>query len=200
MSLTRDRYEQTVRYSWLARQSDNVEMVKFLGSYYAKANKLYQTMTPHVRAEMDKMVKPVEWMTEKPSKEQKAFLTRWESLDLASMAKRRDELPSKVLGKVASVTLSDLYPAIYQQFSSVSHGDMYAARMLGLHKAPNSQLVLAVDPHWPEIVCCYNTLFDLIHCHEAIALEAGADGKPIFDELFAQWREFSDRISGPAPR
>jgi hypothetical protein len=195
MSLTRDRYEQTVRYSWLARQSDNQELVKFLGAFYAKANKVYQSAAPHIRAEVDKVIKPEGWMTETPTKEQKAYLTRWESLDLASMAKKRDALPCKVAGKVASETLADLYPVIYQQFSSVSHGDMYAVRMLGLHKAPNDQFVLAVDPHWPAIICCYNALFDLIHCHEAIAMDGA--GKPVFDDLFAQWRNYSDRMSVP---
>lgn len=144
---------------------------------------------------MDKIIKPEEWMTETPTKEQKAYLNRWESLDLASIAKKRDALPSRIPCKVASESLADLYAAVYQQFSSVSHGDMYAVRMLGLHKAPNGQLVLAVDPHWPAIVCCYNSLFDLIHCHEAVAMDGGV--KPVFDELFAEWRDYSDRMSVP---
>jgi hypothetical protein len=198
MSLTRDRYEQTVRYSWLARQSDNVEIAKFVGSYYAKTNKLYQGLTPNIREEMDKIVSPKGWMTEKPTKEEKAYLARWESLDLASMAKKRDALPSKVAGKVASETLADLYGPIYQQFSSVSHGDMYAIRMLELHKAPSNQIVLAPSPYWPAIICCYNALFDLIHCHEAIASEAGSNGKPIFDDLFAEWRSNSDGMYLPS--
>lgn len=188
MSLTRDRYEQTVRYSWLARQSDNEEMVKFLGSYYAKANRVYQSVAPHIRAELDNSITLDGWMKEKPTKEQIAYLSRWESLDLASMVKKRDAMPSKIAGKVAAETLADLYPVIYQQFSSVSHGDMYAVRLLGLHKAPNGQFVLAVDPSWPAIVCCYNALFDLIHCHEAIAMEPALGAAPLFDELFAEWR------------
>ena len=34
MSLMRDRYEQTVRFSWLARQTENDEMKKFYAHYY----------------------------------------------------------------------------------------------------------------------------------------------------------------------
>ena len=74
MSLVRDRYEQAVRFSWLARQSDNTEMVKFLGSYYAKANKVMRGVAPNIRAELDKIAKPEGWMTETPTKEQKDYL------------------------------------------------------------------------------------------------------------------------------
>ncbi|MBN8966134.1 MAG: hypothetical protein J0H89_12330 [Rhizobiales bacterium] len=195
MSLVRDRYEQAVRYSWLARQPDNQEIAKYIGSYYAKANKIFRGISTSIRDELDKAIKLEEWMTETPTKEQRHYLERWESLDLASMAKKRDELPSKIAGKVAAETLADLYGPIYQQFSSVSHGDMYAARMLGLHPAPTGQFVLAPDPFWPAMLCCYNALFDLIQCHESLAMFAEPGGQPTFDDLFIEWREISDHVS-----
>ena len=43
MSLLRDRYEQAVRFSWLARQADQREMKKYLLSFYSKARKLMRS-------------------------------------------------------------------------------------------------------------------------------------------------------------
>jgi hypothetical protein len=37
MSLLRDRYEQVVRFSWLARQTDLEELRKYLLYFYSKA-------------------------------------------------------------------------------------------------------------------------------------------------------------------
>ena len=37
MSLLRDRYEQVVRFSWLARQTDSAELAAFIDTYYAMA-------------------------------------------------------------------------------------------------------------------------------------------------------------------
>ena len=43
MSLLRDRYEQTVRFSWLDRQTDQNEIGKYLLSFYSKARKLMRS-------------------------------------------------------------------------------------------------------------------------------------------------------------
>jgi hypothetical protein len=64
MSLTRDRYEQVVRFSWLARQSDDGEMQKFYAHYHARANKIFRSLKDQAKAEFDKMVdSPPEWTT-----------------------------------------------------------------------------------------------------------------------------------------
>jgi hypothetical protein len=168
LSLLRDRYEQAVRFSWLARQSDNTEMVKYIASHYAKANSLYHSLPEAARDELAKMpFTSPGWMTEKATKEQRAYLNRWSQLDLRSMAQKRDKLPPLSACDVAKEGLGDLYTSIYAQFSSVTHYDMYSMNILGLHKAPNGQLVLAPDPHFPSIINLHNSLFDLIQCFEA---------------------------------
>lgn len=93
MSLLRDRYEQTVRSSWLARQPDSVELVKYIASHYAKANKVFRGLSPKARDVLeDASFKFDPWMTDTPTKEERAYLERWNSLDLYSMAKKRDAL------------------------------------------------------------------------------------------------------------
>jgi hypothetical protein len=43
MSLLRDRYEQTVRFSWLARQPNTEELKKYLLYFYSKARLLMRS-------------------------------------------------------------------------------------------------------------------------------------------------------------
>jgi hypothetical protein len=196
MSLVRDRYEQVVRLTWLSRQPDNVELVKFIASHYAKANKVFRSVSQSIRDEIQKNFKLDSWMTETPTKEQREYLSRWENLDLYSMAKKADELASKASGKLGLQKLADLYSPIYQQFSSVSHADMYAVRLLGLHRSPDGQMVLAADPNWPLVLTCYNALFDLIQCHEILAMDDTKADIGVLDSLFDEWQASSDRMTG----
>jgi len=166
MSLARDRYEQTVRFSWLARQPTNTELAKYIGYYYAKANSIYQNTSSTEMAELAKMgVEFPDWQKEKPTRELRQRLERWQSLDLLSMAKKRDEMQPLGQTRLAKQTLADLYSSVYRQFSSVSHFDMYSMGMVGLFPAPSGELVLAPDPWWPSFLCAYTALFDLVQCY-----------------------------------
>ncbi len=197
MSLVRDRYEQTVRFSWLARQPDHRELVKFLGSYYAKANKVFRNLSPTQRTELEKTGAPLdEWMTTSPTREQRAYLERWEALSLDAMAAKRDALPPLGGTPLDLETLADLYTPIYRQFSSVAHFDAYGAQMLGLHQAPSGELVLAPEPWWPAILSMYDALFSLIQCHEALLAFYGAGRTEIFSSLHGHWREACRKITG----
>jgi hypothetical protein len=188
MSLIRNRYEQAVRFSWLARQSDHQELVKFLGSYYAKANQVFRSLTPAQRTEFAKTGAELhDWMDSDPTKEQRAFLKRWEALSLESMASKRDALPPLADTRLDRATLADLYTPIYRQFSSVAHFDAYAARMLALHRAPSGELVLAPDPWWPATLAMYDALLSLIQCNEALLAFEEAPKTIIFSSLYERW-------------
>jgi hypothetical protein len=133
MSQLRDRYEQVVRFSWLARQTDSAELAAFIDTYYAKAAKVFGNISPmqwsHLSAELD-----VRKELQTPlSKEDRAHLGRWENLDLRSMAQKRDLLSPKTTSPVERQTLSDLYVPVCQQISSVSHGDMFGLNIIGFH-------------------------------------------------------------------
>jgi len=195
MSLVRNRYEQVVRHSWLMHQSDNAEMVKYLGFHYAKASKVYSQLDEATRNELLRMNVDVdEWLTEKLTKEQRHYLERWEKLDLESMVKKRDTLLNDDVPCRAQRELADLYTPVYRQFSSVSHFDMYSMNMLGLHKSPNGLFVLAPDPWWPAILCLYTSLLDLIHCSEASKLAYRVDRQADWASLFDRWRGYRDRV------
>jgi hypothetical protein len=49
MSLLRDRYEQTIRFSWLVRSPDGAEFEKYERSMHGKMNALVRDMSPQLR-------------------------------------------------------------------------------------------------------------------------------------------------------
>lgn len=198
LSLLRDRYEQTVRFSWLARQSDNVQMVRYIASYYAKSIQLHHSMSEAQRNELTKMgFTPPDWLIDKPTKDQREYLNRWNALDLRSMAEKRDKLAPLADCKLAQEPLADLYTSVYAQLSSVTHYDMYSMNILGLHKAPDGQLVLAADPHFPSIINLHNSLFDLIQCFEATRCYLKVNFDERFSALHDEWRGYTHRVINP---
>ena len=193
MSLVRDRYEQVVRFSWLARQADHGELAKYIGSYYAKANKVFRRLQPHEQAEFEKLIgKLPGWMTAAPSREEKAYLDRWSSLALDAMAAKRDALKPLANTPLDQEELAGFYAPVYQQFSSVTHFDMYSMNLMGLHHGPGEVLVLAPDPWWPALLLLYDALFSLIQCHEAVLAFYGADRPDLFSDLHEEWRLEAD--------
>jgi hypothetical protein len=189
MSLTRDRYEQVVRFSWLARQKDDTEIQKFFAYYHARANKIFRSLKEAAGSEQfAKMVDdPPDYSTRTLTREERQYLEAWATLDLFSMARRRDALPALGTGSMATQPLALYYTPVYQQFSSVSHSDMYSAALLGLHKSPSGELVLAADPHWSATLCSFNALFDIIQCFECAAGFYGQDSEAAFEEHFRDW-------------
>jgi hypothetical protein len=197
LSLLRDRYEQTVRFSWLARQSDNTQMVRYVASYYAKSIKLHHSLTDAQRNELAKMgFTPPEWLATKPTKEEQDYLNRWSNLDLHSMANKRDALPPLSDCKLAKESVAYYYNGIYTHFSSVTHYDMYSMNILGLHKGASGQLVLAPDPHFPSIINLHNSLFDLIQCFEVTRKYLQVDFDSAFSAAHDEWRQYMRRVIG----
>src|SRR5271154_3141968 len=64
MSLLRDRYEQTVRFSWLARQPDNEEIKKYLLYFYSKVRLLMRSDSAREDYEKSTGKMPPQWVTE----------------------------------------------------------------------------------------------------------------------------------------
>jgi len=195
MSLVRDRYEQCVRFSWLARQKDTKEWAKYLASYYAKAIKLYQSMTPAQRAEYDRLQGRAEgWLTERPTKAQREYLARWSSMPLNGLAEKRDKMPAIGSIRLDKAALADLYTSVYAHFSSVTHYDFYSLSMITLHPNQHGPHVLAPDPQWPAILGIQNALFDLIQCREAGAAYFDSDDAETFSKLYEGWHSCLERM------
>lgn len=129
--------------------------------------------------------------------DEKEKFSAWDNLDLLSMAKKRDGLPSFGSSSVANQKLELFYAPIYGQFSSVSHSDMYSVALLELHKNPAGQRVLSPDPHWPATLACFNALFDIIQCFECATGVYGRQCEANFESLFARWHEVMTRSVSP---
>lgn len=195
LSLLRDRYEQVVRFSWLAKQDDNEQMRRYVAAYLAKEVKLRKLLPKRAKEELEKMGWTSDSIKEF-SKDELNILNQWNSLDLKSMVEKRDKLTPVSDCEVGRETLSSLYVSIYTQFSSVTHYDMYSMGILGLHKAPNGQLVLAADPHFPSIINLHNSLFDIIQCYEVTRRFLGKDFDGRYSTLLMEWRTYVDRVIG----
>jgi hypothetical protein len=195
MSLVRDRYEQTVRFSWLFRQPDLKELNKYLVSYFGKLNKTTGGATPDAMANLAERGILPEWTHDLPTKDQQKFLEAWSALDLRSMASKRDALPVLSTAAIARKKLLDYYPVIYAHFSSVSHYDMFSFQMLELQKSTDGKLVLSPHPHWPAVLTCYTAFFDILQCYEATHAFKDSTDDRRFDGLLKEWSENTRKLS-----
>ncbi len=86
-------------------------------------------MTEAQKKELDKMgFNAPEWVSTKPTQEQRDYLNRWTSLDLRSMANKRDDLPSLSYSKLGNETLGDLYNGITSAQQAEPRGVSRCAR------------------------------------------------------------------------
>jgi hypothetical protein len=196
MSLLRDRYEQVVRFSWLFRNPDPAEFQKYERSKLAKVNSLVRNMSPEMRSRYHEMTgQPIPtWATDTPTKEERAQLDAWNSLDLRTMATRRDAFPAIADTVLANQPLAGWYGSIYSQLSSVTHYDRYGIELLGLQPREDGSPVLATQAHWPGLLILQNAQFDLIQCFEAAHLCHKADVAKAFDALLAEWLALSQQL------
>ena len=88
---------------------------------------------------------------------------------------------------------------VYQQFSSVSHGDMFGLNIIGFHKSATGQVVMAPDPQWPALLCIFNSLFDIVQCHDALTGFTENSMLPLFDDLLHEWIAVRDKTLSDDP-
>jgi hypothetical protein len=188
MSLLRDRYEQTLRFSWLVRNPDPQAFDKYDRTKFSKMGDLARRVAPETRQRFEKLLGPLPaWAMETPTKEQRTFFEEWSLLDLRSMGKKRDEFPPLAEEPVAKEKLGTLYDGIYSQFSSVSHYDRFSLELLTVSKGGDGRLVLGNQPHWPGILILQNAHFDIIQCFEAAQVCHKLNAAPIFNALLVEW-------------
>jgi hypothetical protein len=153
MSLLRDRYEQTVRFSWLVRNPDKTEFEKYERTKVAKINSIVRNLEPDTIKHFEAILGPTPaWATETPTKKDRTFLEAWNTLDLKSMALKRDAFPALADTVLAKKKLASSYEAIYRQFSSVSHYDRFSIELLGVQEFPDGKFVLGTRPHWHPLL------------------------------------------------
>ena len=186
-----------MRFSWLVRNPDKSEFEKYERAIFARMNALVRNLDDPSRLHYEQVIgRPLPaWATEQLSKDQKAYLDAWGSLDLKTMAVKRDAFPPLAQTVLAQESLAHWYTSIYAQFSSVTHYDRYSMGMLGLHPAPDGTLVLAAEPHWPSMLTLQNAYFDIIQCFEAAFSYHTEAAATIFEALLSEWLGISKRVT-----
>lgn len=187
MSLLRDRYEQAVRFSWLARQPDGDEASKYRRYFYGKVRSLIKNMPERTRTSLEAQFGQVpQWATEPLSKEEQAGLKEWDNLDLRTMAAKRDALPRLASLAIADDKMGDLYDGIYGQFSSVSHFDMLSLQFLKSRVDSDGRNYLDTEPHWPGLLAIQNCRMDIVQCFECLTIYHRLDVGQAFNELYVR--------------
>jgi hypothetical protein len=139
------------------------------------------------------------WATEAPTKEHRAFFDAWSTLDLRSIAKKRDDFPPIAETLLAKEKLSNWYDAVYAQLSSVSHYDRYSIQLLTLNPMPRGGLVLATQPHWPGLLILQNAHFDMIQCFEALQICHKRDVARTFEAFLTELTTIAGAIAPNVP-
>jgi hypothetical protein len=134
MSLVRDRYEQTVRFSWLVRNPNQEEYRKYERFRIAKIRAVVRNTAPETvkrfTEEAGQALPP--WVTADLTRDERSYLEEWKKLDLCSMAAKRDSFPPMTDNRLSKEKLEPWYNAIYRQFSSITH---YAFSQTELRKS-----------------------------------------------------------------
>ncbi len=199
-SLCRDRFEQTVRLSWLARNNNKQEWIQFVRHLYFVEDKLHREMGEAEKEIYQKIVG--EKKRRILSDDEMNELKIWKGTNLEQLTRKRDGCTGVGTSTVRHQKLFGFYNSIYRQGSSAAHFDMYAVSMLGLYKNKSDELVLAPDPWTPAILSIHNALFDLICCYEVLTCIFSTDLADTFSSLFDLWKELektflmSQRILG----
>lgn len=188
MSLVRDRYEQTVRFSWLVRNPNPEEYEKYEHFMLSKIRTIVRNIAPEtIKRALDSGHVLPKWATETLTKEERRYLDAWEQTDLRSMAAKRDDFPPICNNLLSKEKLEPWYNAVYRQFSSVSHYDRYAVEMVIPTPSEDDKVVMAMQPHWPKLLILYTAWLDIIQCFEATAVCFAQDTAIKFESLFAEW-------------
>jgi len=188
MSLFRDRYEQTLRFSWLVRNPDPQSWSKYDRTKFAKMGDLARSVSAETRAHFEKLLGPIpSWAKHPLTKEQRAFFEEWSQLDLRSMGEKRDAFPPLADEQVAKEKLGDWYDGIYKQFSSVSHYDRYSLDLLAINKTSRGTVYLGAPAHWTPMVILQNAHFDIVQCFEAAHVFHSRDAASIFNAFLLEW-------------
>lgn len=184
-SLCRDRFEQCVRFSWLARQTDAREWYRYIADYYLTRNRLKHAFR---QSGIPLPVDLDDGLDEAPPHVRERF-AYWRNTPIDQMARRRDGLDGITGSRIDREALFGFYDSIYRQGSSVAHYDLYSVNMLGLYEGPNG-LVLAPDPYMPIVLVLHCAIFDIVQCAEALAkCDAPAPAETL-DKLIGEWWTF----------
>jgi hypothetical protein len=195
MSLVRDRYEQTVRFSWLIRNPSAEEYAKYERFMLARIRNIVRNISPETIERVVKSGRALpQWATETLTKEDQKYLEAWEQTDLRSVAIKRDGFPPISDNWLSKEKLEPWYNAVYRQFSSVSHYDRFAVEMISPTPMEKGEIVMGMQPHWPKLLILYTAWLDIIQCYEATAAGFVQDTAVKFESLFLEWTSLAAKF------
>jgi hypothetical protein len=196
MSLLRDRYEQAVRFSWLVRNPDDEEFVKYERAIFGKINALVRNVDPAtVQRFEQKLGRAPSCATEPLSKEERAYFDAWTTLDLRSMAQKRDAFPPITDTPLAKRRLATWYTSVYAQLSSVSHYDRYSIELVKPIENKDGTVMLSMEPHWLSLLILYDAYLDMIQCSEVTQVCFKQPTSIKFESLFLEWFSLSKQLN-----
>ena len=188
MSLVRDRYEQTVRFSWLVRNPSQEEYRKYERFMIAKIRTVVRNIAPETVKRLTESGQALPlWVTAALTTEERAYLEEWEKLDLSSMAAKRDSFPPITNNRLSKEKLQPWYNAVYRQLSSISHYDRFAVEMVKPLPIEDDKVVMGFAPYWPKLLILYTAFLDIIQCYEATTVCFQTDTSIKFKSLFLEW-------------
>lgn len=194
MSLVRDRYEQTVRFSWLVRNPDPREYEKYERFMLAKIRTLVRNIAPETIDRLAAGRTLPRWATETLSKEEQKYIDAWEQTDLRSMASKRDQFALINNNLLSNEKLEPWYNSVYRQFSSISHYDRFAVEMVGPEPIEGGKIVISMKSHWPKLLILYTAFLDIIQCYEVTAVCFKENTSVKYESLFLEWKSLAARL------
>lgn len=113
---------------------------------------------------------------------------KWTSLDLRSMAQKRDKLAFASDFKLAKVPLAALYTGLYTSGSGVAHADPVTLQQpfRGELSSANGSLRISASEFWARALSGYLVACDLTQCYEVLrwyGIECDNDFLPLVHRL-----------------
>jgi len=198
MSLLRDRYEQTVRFSWLIRNPDQNEYAKYDRAIFDTINAIVRRIDPKtIEREEAARGHPLPAWASTWTKEDRAKVREWSATKLETMAKKRDSFPPMSDTPLAKEGLARLYGAVYTQFSAVTHYNRYSIEMVEPEQGSDGKYALSMGDHWPGLLIHQTGWLDMIQCSEACKVGLRQDATIKFESLFLEWLTLSKQLQSP---
>lgn len=148
-------------------------------------NALLKDVSEHSRANLEAQFGSPPTSATKPlNKEERAKLREWESLDLRTMATKRNGLPPLSDMPIGRDGMAPMYGAIYGQFSSVSHLDILSLQFVRADRDLDGTPAFDTEPHWPPLLVLQNCRMDIIQCFEFLKAYYGIDSAKEFNDLY----------------
>jgi hypothetical protein len=197
LALTRVRFEQALVFSYLIHEKPDIGLKPYsrfapITEYrIAEGVGSEALLAPHIPPQLN-----IDVLKAKAIDAQLAinpgfniqagkFQSKWTSLDVYSMALRRDTLAAKSQWIVSKhLPLAHLYTALYKTGSSPVHADgsMLAAPLWGQVTAADGRTQTEAATLWALTLPPYVTHYDLLQCYEALRW-AGVDADAQFVAL-----------------